>query len=156
MIIDTGAGISHNVLSFVLPADEIIVVTTPELTAITDAYGIIKTIVAQSSEKSIKLIVNRVNSISEGNKVSQKVINIAGHFLNVKVECMGYIFDDASVTKSVSVQKPFIVSHPKSKAAGCVGAIADKIMDIPVGSESEKTGGIGSFMRKFLAISDEK
>ena len=156
MIIDTGAGISHNVLSFVLPADEIIVITTPELTAITDAYGIIKSIVAQSSEKSIKLIVNRVNSISEGNKVSQKVINIAGHFLNVKVECIGYIFDDISVVKSVSVQKPFIISHPKSKASGCVGVIADRIMNLSTGGETGKSSGVSSFVKKLLAISDVK
>ena len=48
MVIDTGAGVSQNVLSFVMAADEIIVVTTPEPTAITDAYGIIKSIAAQS------------------------------------------------------------------------------------------------------------
>ena len=51
LIIDTGAGISQNVLSFVLAADEVIVVTTPEPTAITDAYGIIKAIASQTTEK---------------------------------------------------------------------------------------------------------
>jgi flagellar biosynthesis protein FlhG len=156
MIIDTGAGISQNVLSFVLSADEIIVITTPELTAITDAYGIIKTIVSQSSEKSIKLVVNRINSISEGNKVSQKVINIAGHFLNVKVECIGYIYDDVNVTKSISVQKPFIVTNPKSKAAACVGVIADKIMNIPVELGTGKATGVSSFVKKLLAFSGDK
>ena len=156
MVVDTGAGISQNVLSFVLSADEIIVLTTPELTAITDAYGIIKTIVSQSSDKSIKLVVNRVNSISEGNKVSQKVINIAGHFLNVKVECIGYVFDDVNVTKSVSVQKPFIVSFPKSKASTCVENIANKIMNISAQLGTDKATGMGSFVRRLLAFSDEK
>ena len=155
MIIDTGAGISQNVLSFVMSADEIIVITTPELTAITDAYGIIKTIVSQSSEKSIKLIVNRVNSISEGNKVSQKVINIAGHFLNVKVDCIGYIYDDINVVKSITTQKPFIVTNPKSKAAACVGVIADKIMDIPVELGAGKATGVSSFVKKLLAFSGD-
>jgi flagellar biosynthesis protein FlhG len=78
MIIDTGAGISQNVLSFVGASDEVIVVTTPEPTAITDAYGIIKSIASQSPEKSVRLIVNRVQSVSEGKRVAQRVINIAG------------------------------------------------------------------------------
>jgi flagellar biosynthesis protein FlhG len=85
LIIDTGAGISQNVLSFVLAADEVIVVTTPEPTAITDAYGIIKAIASQTTEKNIKLIVNKAQSVSEGKRVAQRVINIAGQFLNIKV-----------------------------------------------------------------------
>ncbi|HSA14038.1 MAG TPA: AAA family ATPase, partial [Spirochaetota bacterium] len=54
MIVDTGAGVSQNVLSFVIAADEVIVVTTPEPTAITDAYGIIKSIASQAPDKIIK------------------------------------------------------------------------------------------------------
>jgi flagellar biosynthesis protein FlhG len=127
MIIDTGAGISQNVLSFVLAADEIIVVTNPEPTAITDAYGIIKSIAAQSPDKNIKLIVNRVQSVSEGKRVAQRVINIAGQFLNVRVESLGFIFEDIMVAKSIRNQKPFIVSYPKSKASGCVNVISDRI-----------------------------
>jgi flagellar biosynthesis protein FlhG len=88
LIVDTGAGISQNVLSFVMAADEVIVVTTPEPTAITDAYGIIKAIASQSTEKHIKLIVNRAQSVAEGKRVAQRVINIAGQFLNKKLRIL--------------------------------------------------------------------
>ncbi len=106
MIVDTGAGISQNVLSFVGAADEVIVVTTPEPTAITDAYGIIKSIASQAPDKPVRLVVNRVQTVSEGRKVAERVINIAGQFLNIKVENLGFIFDDMYVPKSIRNQKP--------------------------------------------------
>jgi flagellar biosynthesis protein FlhG len=149
MIIDTGAGVSQNVLSFVIAADEVIVVTTPEPTAITDAYGIIKSIASQAPDKVIKLIVNRVESVSEGKRVAQRVINIAGQFLNIKVESLGFVFDDIYVPKSVRNQKPFIVSYPKSKAAGCVSIIADKIANKDV--EENPGTGLASFFKNLIA-----
>ena len=154
MIIDTGAGVSQNVLSFVLAADEVIVVTTPEPTAITDAYGIIKSIAAQVPDKSIKLIVNRVQSVSEGKRVAQRVINIAGQFLNIKVENLGFVFDDVYVGKSVRNQKPFIVSYPKSKASVCVSIIGDRITNREV--EEEKGSGLASFFKNMFRSGDSE
>jgi flagellar biosynthesis protein FlhG len=154
MIIDTGAGVSQNVLSFVIAADEVIVVTTPEPTAITDAYGIIKSIASQAPDKVIKLIVNRVQSVSEGKRVAQRVINIAGQFLNIKVESLGFVFDDIYVPKSVRNQKPFIISYPKSKASGCVSIIADRIANKEV---DENAGtGLASFLKNLMSRSTER
>jgi len=153
MIIDTGAGVSQNVLSFVIAADEVLVVTTPEPTAITDAYGIIKSIASHTSDKNIKLVVNRVQSVSEGQRVAQRVINIAGQFLNIKVENLGFIFDDISVQKSIRNQKPFMVSYPKTKASVCVKLIADRICNRDV--EAERGTGLVSFFRNMLRSSKD-
>lgn len=152
LIVDTGAGISQNVLSFVMAADEVIVVTTPEPTAITDAYGIIKAIASQSNEKHIKLIVNRAQSVAEGKRVAQRVINIAGQFLNIKVEELGFVYEDLYVPKSVRNQKPFIVSYPNSKASGCVKVIADRINNKEI--ELNKGTGITSFIKNLLGHSN--
>ncbi|MBN2079385.1 MAG: MinD/ParA family protein [Spirochaetes bacterium] len=152
MIIDTGAGVSQNVLSFVIAADEVIVVTTPEPTAITDAYGIIKSIAAQAPDKAIKILVNRVASVAEGNRVAQRVINIAGQFLNIKVDNLGFIFDDLYVPKSVRNQKPFIVSYPKSKAAGCVTIIAERICNR---ASVSKGSGLASFFKNLFVSDDD-
>jgi len=152
LIVDTGAGISQNVLSFVMAADEVIVVTTPEPTAITDAYGIIKAIASQSTEKHIKLIVNRAQSVAEGKRVAQRVINIAGQFLNIKVEDLGFVYEDICVPKSVRNQKPFYVSYPKSRASGCVKVIADRLNNKQV--EYEKGSGITSFIKNLLGQSN--
>jgi len=154
LIVDTGAGVSQNVLSFVIASDEVIVVTTPEPTAITDAYGIIKSIASQAPEKSVKLIVNRVQSVSEGKRVAQRVVNIAGQFLNIKVESLGFIFDDIYVAKSIRNQKPFIVSYPKSKSSVCVSMIADRIADKNL-NPTKGTGLISFFRNIFPTGTDE-
>lgn len=154
LIIDTGAGISQNVMSFVLSADEVIVVTNPEPTAITDAYGIIKSIASHSSEKEIKLLVNRVSSASEGNRVAQRVVNISGQFLNIKIENLGFVFDDVLVGKSIRNQKPFVVSYPKSKASGCINVIGDRLKNKE--TDSEKAGGLASFFKNLLINSESK
>ncbi len=107
MIIDTGAGVSQNVLSFLMASDEVIVVTTPEPTAITDAYGIIKSIAAQTPDKSIKILVNRVQSVAEGNRVAQRVINIAGQFLNIKVEISVLFLTTCTCQNRYGTRSPF-------------------------------------------------
>jgi len=129
IIIDTSAGVSNNVLSFVAAADDAIIITTPEPTAITDAYGIIK-IIATEVENinfSLKLVVNRVKSVADGRKVAERIINISGQFLNIKVEYLGCIYEDPTVSNSVLRQKPFIIADPKSKAAVSVQHLVSKI-----------------------------
>lgn len=153
MIIDTGAGVSQNVLSFVMASDEVFVVTTPEPTAVTDAYGIIKSIASQAPDKVIKLIVNRVASVAEGKRVAQRVINIAGQFLNIKVENLGFIFDDPYVPKSVRNQKPFIVAYPKCKASGCLTIIADRINNKT--PEDRKGTGLSSFFKNLFGNEED-
>ena len=150
MIIDTGAGVGSNVIGFTLPADEIIVVTTPEPTAITDAYGIIKSIVLQSADKNIKLLVNRVSSSLEAKKVLERVVNISNQFLNVKVDSAGFIFEDEYVSKSIRQQKPFIIEYPKSKASACLQLIAGKIINQKI-EESKDGPGFGKFFQKLFS-----
>ena len=96
LIIDCAAGVSNNVISFIAAADDALIVTTPEPTAITDAYGIIKIIATEieNLDLGLKLVVNRVKSVVEGKKVAERVINIAGQFLNLKVDYLGFVYDD--------------------------------------------------------------
>jgi flagellar biosynthesis protein FlhG len=148
IIIDTSAGVSNNVLSFVAAADEAIIVTTPEPTAITDAYGIIKIIATEIDNLglSLKLIVNRVKSVTEGKKVAERVINIAGQFLNLKVDYLGYVYDDPVVHESVLRQKPFLVNEPKSKASSCLHHIVSRLEKI----EYKEGSGLGQFLKKLF------
>jgi flagellar biosynthesis protein FlhG len=144
IIIDTAAGVSQNVLTFLRGADDAIIVTTPEPTAITDAYGIIKSITTESSGgPGVKLVVNRVRTVMEGKKVAERVINIAGQFLNVKVNNLGFVFEDAVVQRAVIKQDPFIRSAPNSKATQSIKHLMIRLADVEV-SES---GGFGKFLR---------
>jgi len=148
IIIDTGAGIASNVLQFVAAADEVYVVTTPEPTAITDAYGIIKIITTElpDREMNIKLLVNRVHSADEGKRISERIINIVGQFLNKKVDYIGFVYDDPVVQASVIRQKPFIIVNPTSKPAQCIKHIVGRIEKTDGGSSE----GVTNFLKKFL------
>ena len=148
IIIDTGAGVSENVLRFIEAADEAYVVTTPEPTAITDAYGLIKSIATEFSNSQIvmKLIVNKVHSADEGKRIAERIITIVAQFLNAPVEYLGFIYDDSVVTSSVLRQKPFMVSQPNSKAAMCIKHIVGRIDKTSVKPE----GGFSAFLRKII------
>ena len=149
MLIDTGAGVSSNVVGFTLPADKVIVVTTPEPTAITDAYGIIKSIVLVAPDKHIKLLVNRATSSLEGKKVAERVINISNQFLNVRVENLGFIYDDDNVPKSIRRQKPFYQLFPNCKAAACLDIVTSRILEQELPKRHES--GVGAFFRKIFS-----
>lgn len=153
VIIDTGAGVSSNVLSFIAAADEAIIVTTPEPTAITDAYGIIKIIATEIDNLSLglKLIVNRVSSVTEGKRVAERVVNIAGQFLNLKVDYLGYVYDDPDVHQSVLRQRPFLVGNPKSKASICVQHIVSRLEKV----DFREGGGVGRFLKRLFGRSTE-
>ena len=142
IIIDTGAGIANNVLQFVAAADEVYVVTTPEPTAITDAYGMIKIITTEIIERP----VNRVHSADEGKRISERIITIVGQFLGYKVDYIGFVYDDPIVQTSVIRQKPFIVVNPTCKPSVCLKHIVGRI------EKSDMTGneGVNTFLKKFL------
>lgn len=148
IIIDAGAGVSNNVLAFVGAADEAIIVTTPEPTAITDAYGIIKIIATEIDNLNLglKLVVNRVKSVTEGKKVSERVINIAAQFLNLKVDYLGYIYEDPTVQQAILKQRPFLVLDPKCKASICINQIAGRLEKV----EYREGGGVGQFLKRLF------
>ena len=150
LIIDTGAGVSKNVISFVMAADEAIIVTTPEPTAITDAYGIIKIIATEINNPNLELnlIVNRVHSIFEGRKIAERVINIAGQFLNVKVENLGIIYEDHIVPQGVIRQVPFMSLDENSKAALSIKHIVSRLEGI----EYKEGSGIKRFVMKLMGF----
>lgn len=148
IIIDAGAGVSNNVLDFVAAADDAIIVTTPEPTAITDAYGIIKIIATEIDNLNIglKLVVNRVKAVAEGKKVAERVINIAGQFLNLKVDYLGCIYDDPIVQQAVLKQKPFIVMDEKGKAAISIYHMVSRLER----TDYKEGSGLGVFIKKLL------
>ena len=148
IIIDTSAGVSKNVLSFVAAADEVAVITTSEPTAITDAYGIIKVIATEvdNIDLNLKLIVNRVDSAVEAKRIADRMIDIAGQFLNLKIEYLGFIYNDQAVKQAVLKQKPFIVTDPSGKASICLKHIVARLEK----TEISVDGGFTSFIKKLF------
>ena len=127
MIIDTGAGISANVMYFNMAAKEIIVVTSPEPTALTDAYALIKVLYQRHAKKRFRLIVNMVRNPSEAKEIYERLSHATDHFLNLTIEYLGYVLLDEKVKDAIRQQKALAEIYPNSPATRCLAKIADKL-----------------------------
>lgn len=151
ILIDTGAGLSENVISFVHAAREVILVTTPEPTSITDAYALIKTITHKDKMKNIKVVVNRADNAAEAFNILDKLNVVTQKFLGVKLQKLGYILNDANVIKAVKIQQPFIISFSRSEASKNLSEIALTLME---NKELNTTtaSGIKTFINKLTNL----
>jgi len=133
IVIDTGAGLSSNVMSFVRAADEVLLVTTPEPTAMADAYGILKTLAGTGEAfPKTNLVINRVRTPEEGTFVARRIAKVAGEFLDARVGYAGFVLDDPVVTRAVRAQKPFIGYAPNALASVCVCNIVANLFNANV------------------------
>lgn len=127
ILIDTGAGVGPNVLGFLVAVDQILVVTTPEPTAITDAYALIKTATRQAQGLDLRLLVNQVRDERESRAVYDRVAGVCKQFLNVTPRYAGYVLTDPRVPYAVRRRQPFVLEHPSSPASVCVHRLAHRI-----------------------------
>ncbi|MBI5561961.1 MAG: MinD/ParA family protein [Deltaproteobacteria bacterium] len=124
MLIDTAAGISGNVLFFNAASREIIIVVTPEPTAITDAYALMKVLLGRHGERSFKLIVNCAKTKKHGLAVYRNICGAADRFLNVSIDYLGCVLQDECVPKAVARQKAVMELFPDSRASACFREVA--------------------------------
>lgn len=124
ILIDTGAGISPNVLSFTRAADHVLVVTTPEPTAITDAYAVVKVISRDGCERRLSLLVNQTRTPHEGRVVHERISKVARQFLGVSVLDAGYVPLDDQVAMAVRKRTPFVIGSPRCAASNSISHLA--------------------------------
>ncbi|HET9869485.1 MAG TPA: MinD/ParA family protein [bacterium] len=136
VLIDTGAGLHRNVLAFVLAAQEVLIVTTPEPTALMDAYGMIKVAQREKKDPNLKVLVNMANNQLEADEAGKKLVVLSKRFLNLDVQYLGYILRDLGVVKSVKEQKPLVLSNPLNPFAVHLGRVADHLLK-PTGREED-------------------
>jgi flagellar biosynthesis protein FlhG len=151
IMIDTGAGVSENVLKMIMAANEVIIMVTPEPTAITDAYALVKTTVTMNKNSNLKLIVNKAENHYEAQGIINKFTEVAERFLDIQLEPLGYMLNDTSVPKSVKKQKPFILEYPKCHATKQVLSIAHSIV-AQHKSVSSKGQGIKSYIHNLVHL----
>lgn len=130
IIIDNGAGMNKHSLAFSGFADEIILVTTPEPTALTDAYRILKANSLYKIKPKTNVVINQVIDKKQGEASFKKLKSTCERFLDIELESLGFIFNDIRVNKSVMEQSPLVVSYPKALASANITNIANKILGI--------------------------
>lgn len=144
IIIDTGAGLSRYVIEFVLAAHEVLLVTTAEPTSLADAYAVVKAYSKYTEKRSIKLVVNRIRDEAECKEVTDRLNQTTQKFLQMPVECLGYVYEDRAVRDAVNNQEPFILKNPDSPASQCVKEIAKSLLT------GEKMNTVGKGWRNIL------
>lgn len=139
ILMDTGAGINRSVLAFIACSEELIILTTPEPTSLTDAYSLVKATDHFKIKDKAKVVVNRTFSDSEGEQTFNKFKRAVDKFLNMKVSYLGCISDDRKLVQGVREQVPFVISYPNSDAAKSINKIVARIL-----GEENKSAGAGA------------
>lgn len=154
IIIDTGAGISDAVIDMVLASSEVLLVTTPEPTSITDAYALLKTINKtpgfNAENTRIRMIGNRTLNMSDGYDLYNKLNSVVERFLNMKMEYLGAVPFDVNLTKAVMRQQPVSIAYPNTPAVKSIKAMAKTLIDMEQSeTKSVRIGLSGLFSKMF-------
>jgi flagellar biosynthesis protein FlhG len=128
MIFDMGAGISEDRLQLLMAVHEIFVITTPEPTAITDAYATMKYIHMLEKNIPFYLIVNRAQTDKEGRETLIRLTNAMKQFLGKEITKLGMLPEDRAVSKAVARQTPFLLLDPATKVSRAIVEITDRYL----------------------------
>ncbi len=126
-IIDTAAGISRNVIHFLLAAQEVVVVSAPEPTAIVDAYAVIKIILVEDPKKPIQVLINSVENAEDAHEVFCQINSVVKRFLNREIDYLGHIERDSHVPQAVRSQMLVTHRYPNAPASRCFRDLARRI-----------------------------
>ncbi len=144
VIVDTGAGISEAVLEFLVASGEILLVTTPEPTSITDSYSLLKALNRHprffSEASQIKVIANRVESQNEGQTLFNKLNAVVSRYLKLPIIYLGAVPQDNQLSKAVMQQMPVSLQSPAAKSTQAFEMIAARLMNKEENNNLKKRG----------------
>jgi flagellar biosynthesis protein FlhG len=138
ILIDTASGVSRTVTSFCLAADDVLVITTPEMPAFSDAYSLIKMLRQQGLPKAPSLLVNMAGTAEEAEDTAHRIRLVARRFQSLEVESWGYVPFDPAVGRAVRLQEPVVTAFPHAPAAIAYRALAERLWD-PAPEDRERS-----------------
>jgi flagellar biosynthesis protein FlhG len=154
LIVDTGAGIGSNAVTFAAGAQEVLVVTTPEPTAIRDAFAMIKVLGTRCRVQQVSLLPNMVASAAEAGTVHETLQELAARFFDIQVHLAGHVVQDGATRKAIRQGEPLVLAYPKAPAAQCIKNLARHVAQQAPGTEGQ-VGGMQFFWRKLLSSDDD-
>jgi len=147
IIFDTGAGASNNILQLIYASHKTLLVTTPEPTAVVDAYALIK-IASERGNAHMSLVVNKADNADEAAAVMDCIARIAQKNVNIRIDKLGCIMRDVNMQKAVRMQVPILVSFPHCRASANIDTIVANMIEAPM--EMSERSGLRSFLERFL------
>jgi len=131
MLIDTASGVSRQATSFCLAADDIVVMTTPEMPAFSDAYGLIKLLQPQGLARAPHLMVSMASSPEEAEETGHRIRLVARRFLRLEIDSWGWIPYDPALPRALRRQEPVLTAFPQSPSAASYRALAERLWETP-------------------------
>lgn len=147
VLLDCGGGIGRSVMGLASKADEVLVVTTPEPTALADAYATVKTLISEGYSSTIRVLINMVDSRAEAKAAMGRLRGVVDKFLKFTVADAGYLLHDTHVELAVRQRTPFVVRYPKCSASLCMKAVAARLANDARNGEKRT-----SLMRRVVGV----
>lgn len=138
VLFDTAPGISSQVLNFNTQANDIVVVSHPEPTALADAYALVKVLATERKEKKFKLLINRARSAQDGLDAFRRITDVADEFLNISLDYLGALPEDPAVLQAVRSQKPVVSEMPRAPFSLSLERVGDKLLASGNSQENRK------------------
>lgn len=152
LVVDTAAGITDTVVSFVQASQEVIIVVCDEPSSITDAYALMKLLNVEHDIFRFRVIANMTRSTQEGINLFNKLNAVCDKFLDASLQYLGHVPFDENVRKAVQQRKPLLEFAPRSKASSAIKVLAQKIDAWPV--QSSAKGHLEFFIERLLQTSN--
>lgn len=153
LIVDTGAGVGRNVMDFVVASPEVILVSTPEPSSLTDSYSLVKALYKDQrfvpEGTNLHLLANKVDSKDEADAIYEKLNSVVGQFLSGKIDYLGMIPRDEALERAVRRQEIISLAQPVSKSARAYGQVASSLINDTTGNRY--MWGISAFFKTFMA-----
>jgi flagellar biosynthesis protein FlhG len=140
IVVDTAAGISAQVVEFLGIADEIVVVTTPNLASILDAYSVVKVVCQNRLDGRTRLLVNQAKDEEEACAVSGRIRGCARKFLNHAPDYIGFLYRDRLVESANAGQQPLVVAHPTARNTRHLRNMASTLIGVKPGERARRPG----------------
>jgi flagellar biosynthesis protein FlhG len=147
VLLDSGAGMGQSLSRMLSAVDDLILVTTPEPTAIADCYALVKMLVVRGELPETRLVINRAPNFTEARLTADKLKMVADRFLDVKLNVLGYVLEDDAVANAVMRQEALLTAYPTSPAARCFHQLVRNYLQV---STPRPKRGIAGFLERFF------
>lgn len=146
IVVDTGAGISHSVVNFCLASDHVLAITTPEATAMADAYGMVKVLTRRGYQGPISIVVNMANNMEEGKRAYARIAYVARRFLQKDLYFAAVLPKDERLCMAVRSRKPVVLAYPRSRISSSLTLLASRLSEMHCDKKASRSG----FFRKVV------
>ncbi|WP_153731296.1 MinD/ParA family protein [Sporosarcina obsidiansis] len=149
ILFDMGAGATKSSIDLILAVDEIILISTPEPTSITDAYSMMKFICMQDADKTFHIVSNRVIKEEDGRDSVARLQLAMRKFLSAETNVLGFLPDDTNVRNAVVAQTPFVKLYPNSQITKRMKVITESFL---LGDQPHTSIETSGFLGKLKSI----